>query len=577
MDRRNFLKMSLAVAASLAGCDSLANDLASSSTGTLPPLFPGELDPLDLTAPGEMPPTEIPGPERFFGPDPATEPRPTTTPTTFLDTFEHVVVLQLENRSLDNLFGYLYPTGVSPSGDPFNGVAGKSLSNRIPPYAPDSQEGLVPVSRAPGLPNPVVDPPEQWTAINLALYNQFNPPSNQFSKEEDDFAAPYNLPAQGAYFPPPMTGFVTAFYWRLLSLGHSATYDDYATVMQSLTPPTVPAISQVAQQNMVCDNWFCGIPSQTYCNRALFHAGSSAGFLINAPFLKWVLLNDAPTIFESLTAAGRSWTIYYDALDILPFTRFLHYPRLRQFPNEPPFFQNMVGFYVDVEAGALPDYSFIQPRFLFMNNSYHPDYGAPACLRGEVLVNDIYQAIRMSNNANGSNFLNTLFVITFDEGGTCFDHVPPPPVVAPGDGYTPEYGFDFRRLGQRIPTILISPWLEQGSVISTEFHATSLIRTLQQKFGLGTLTQRDAASTSLQNLPFLSTPRTRTQMPRLRLRRLSEADRAPDGSAPLRGMAAGLVGMVHAALTGQPEFPAGVNTIQDGIDHLQQAAPLLRD
>ena len=71
------------------------------------------------------------------------------------------MVLQLENRSLDNLLGYLYPTGVSRNGDAFNGVSPGNYSNPIPPYAPDAQRGSVPVHKATGLLNPVVDPAEQ--------------------------------------------------------------------------------------------------------------------------------------------------------------------------------------------------------------------------------------------------------------------------------------------------------------------------------------------------------------------------------------------------------------------------------
>lgn len=91
----------------------------------------------------------------------------------------------------------------------------------------------------------------------------------------------------------------------------------------------------------------------------------------------------------------------------------------------------MTEFCGDVEHGRLPAYSFIQPRFLPNTNSYHPDKGAPAVKRGEILVNDIYQAIRRSNAITGSNYLNALLVITFDEGGTTFDHVPPPATVSP--------------------------------------------------------------------------------------------------------------------------------------------------
>lgn len=568
LSRRSLLKSSLGVTAGLAGLGSLGSLAGCGDDGDASSLFPGEPDAADLTAPNELPPTEIPRPERFFGADvPFPGPIP-ATPANFLGTFEHVVVLQLENRSLDNLLGYLYPTGISPHGDAFNGVSPGNYANPIPPYAPDAQRGTVPVHKATSLLNPVVDPAEQYTAVNVALYNQFNPPANQNAKVEADFVAPYNLPAGGATFPAPMDGFVTAFYWRLLSMNKPATYDNYSTVMQCYPPNLVPAISLLAQANAVCDRWHCGVPSQTYTNRSFFHAASASGFLVNSPSSRWVFDNDAPTIFESLSGAGKDWTIYYDKLDIAPLTRYLHFPRLKKFPNTAPYFKGMTEFYDDVENGRLPAYSFIQPRFLLDTNSYHPDKGAPAVKRGEILVNDVYQAIRQSNSVTGSNYLNTLLVVTFDEGGTTYDHVPPPPAVSPDD-VPGQYGFLFDRLGQRIPTVLVSPWLAAGSVISTPLDANSLIKTLEQKFGLGVLNKRDAASSSLADIPFLATPRGRDAMPRLRLRKLSAEEAASDGQLPPGDMAGGLVNLVNAVNTGSDATPPGVVSIDDCLAFLR--------
>ena len=574
--RRSLLKSGLGVTASLAslaGLGGLAGCGDGEDASAAPSLFPGEPDPPDLTAPNELPPTEIPNPERFFGADVPFPGAIPPTPVDFLGTFDHVVVLQLENRSLDNLLGYLYPTGTSLNGNAFNGVSPGNYSNPIPSYAPDAQRVTVPVTKCTSLLNPVVDPAEQYTAVNVALYNRFNPPANQTVKAEADFAAPYNLPATGATFPAPMDGFVTAFYWRLLSMNVPGTYDNYSTVMQCYPPSQVPAISLLAQANAVCDRWHCGVPSQTYTNRSFFHAASASGFLVNSPSSRWVFDNDAPTIFDSLATAGIRWTIYYDDLDVAPLTRYVHFPQLKKFPNAPPYFKGMIDFYADVEAGLLPAYSFIQPRFLLNTNSYHPDKGAPAVKRGEILVNDIYQAIRQSNSASGSNYLNTLLVITFDEGGTTFDHVPPPPATSP-DGEPGQYGFLFDRLGQRIPTILVTPWLAAGSVISTPLDANSLIKTLEEKFGLGPLNKRDGASTSLAGIPFLPVPRARTELPRLRLRKLSAAESASDGNQPPGEMAGGLVNMVNAVNTGSDATPPGVVTIDDCLAFLKASNTL---
>jgi phospholipase C len=85
--------------------------------------------------------------------------------------------------------------------------------------------------------------------------------------------------------------------------------------------------------------------------------------------------------------------------------------------------------------------------------------GPGSVLLGDRLVWTIYQAIRNSKSQKGNNWSNTL-LITFDEHGGCFDHVAPPAATSPdpadfntGAG---EEGFDFRRLGVRVPVVMVS-------------------------------------------------------------------------------------------------------------------------
>lgn len=79
---------------------------------------------------------------------------------------------------------------------------------------------------------------------------------------------------------------------------------------------------------------------------------------------------------------------------------------------------------------------------------------------GEQYYKDIYEALRASPQWN-----DTLFIVTFDEHGGFYDHVPTPlNVPSPGDGEKsyPLRGIEFNRLGVRIPTLLISPWVPKG-------------------------------------------------------------------------------------------------------------------
>ena len=129
-------------------------------------------------------------------------------------------------------------------------------------------------------------------------------------------------------------------------------------------------------------------------------------------------------------------------------------------------------FYADAEHGKLPEYAFIEPRMVYNHNDFHPPFGsrkesdvngeeirdsAYSDVRdGDALIHDIYDAIRTSATPDGSNAINTLLLITFDEHGGCYDHVPPPMATPPDNAGAGEMGFEFDRLGCRVPAIAVS-------------------------------------------------------------------------------------------------------------------------
>jgi len=132
---------------------------------------------------------------------------------------------------------------------------------------------------------------------------------------------------------------------------------------------------------------------------------------------------------------------------------------------------NTEKFYIDAAKGDLASYTFINPRGMIdptkfnsthsygLPNNQHP----PAWVReGERLFKDVYEALR-----NGPKWNETLFIITYDEHGGFYDHVSPPQDGIPNpDGWLGVgNGFNYTRLGVRIPTIAISPWIEKGTLI----------------------------------------------------------------------------------------------------------------
>jgi phospholipase C len=105
----------------------------------------------------------------------------------------------------------------------------------------------------------------------------------------------------------------------------------------------------------------------------------------------------------------------------------------------------------------------------------------------------------------------SLLIITWDEHGGFFDHVPPPRAAPPGDtmpgGSYNLYGFAFDRYGPRVPAIVVSPLIPRNSIDHRVYNHASIPATLEQCFGLAPLTARDRTSQSVLGLASLATPR----------------------------------------------------------------------
>lgn len=112
--------------------------------------------------------------------------------------------------------------------------------------------------------------------------------------------------------------------------------------------------------------------------------------------------------------------------------------------------------------GKLPNYVVIEQRWFDLlsipANDDHPSHDVSV---GQKFIKEVYETLRASPQWN-----EMLFIITYDEHGGFYDHVPTPVtgVPSPDDLVGPApYYFKFDRLGVRVPTILISPWIERGT------------------------------------------------------------------------------------------------------------------
>jgi phospholipase C len=396
---------------------------------------------------------------------------------------EHVVVLMLENRSFDHLFG-LFPGA--------DGIVGTGAANLLHPSLPESATNpRFPAEKgAPFAIDKGQGPSHSLNGTNVQLFN--------------------DKAGAGQSVAPSNSGFVANYADTLRHDRVGApTPDELAVPMRCFTPDDFPALNALAREFVLCDRWFAEVPGPTMPNRLYAHAATSAGYAHN----DWQHLFDFRTIYENLNDAGKSWAVYFsDDVELAKFSRINHLrDSFRIFEDR---------FSADAKGGKLPSYTFIIPRFASAKasgaaaNSMHaPDDPRP----GDALVADVYEALRASEEAWGK----TLLIVTFDEHGGFFDHVAPPSAPnpddlsspAPGDpaSFAPVFGFD--RLGLRVPTILVSPWLPKGKIDSTPYQHTSILATAKAIFGLPSfLTRRDASARSFEGLlgeaPRADTPQT---------------------------------------------------------------------
>ena len=392
-----------------------------------------------------------------------------------LSAIKHIVQLMLENRSFDQMLGFLYPHKTTPGGQPFEGLTGDE-SNPDDSGKPVRVFQITKDSKHPYL-MPGADPGEGFHNTNTQLFST------------DD-------PVHGA--TPTNQGFIVNFRAAIASDQAKHFKDSLAgtlptDVMGMYSEGMLPVMWGLAKGFAVCDHWFSSAPTQTIPNRAFAAAGTSQGHLDNA-----VKVFTCPSIFGLLSKHNLDWSIYgynRDPLTRLDFTDTKN-------ANE-SHFGHFRDFQKRAADGTLPAYTFLEPDFGAAGNSQHPNYDVAA---GEQLILDVYHAVR-----KGPGWNDTLLLITYDEHGGNYDHVPPPWGAVAPDKSVGEFEFDFTRFGVRIPALLISPRIASGTVFRAKngtIDHTSVLKTIEQRWGLPNLTARDRAAASLGDVLRLATPRT---------------------------------------------------------------------
>jgi phospholipase C len=439
---------------------------------------------------------------------------------------EHIVVLMLENRSFDHLFG-------AHAGA--NGLKGGE-NNLLDPTQPESptNPSFPAAQGAPFAISMGQGPGRSLNATNTQLFGQSSGPAASQSPANAGFIKSYQVELTVADKVP------------------NPSNADLAVVMQGFEADRLPAINALANAFCLCDAWFAEVPGPTHPNRLFTHAATSDGHALNVWSMKFTL----KTIYEQLQDAGKTWATYeHDTNEVRNFSNI---------SGATASFRQFGQFASDVQSGALPNYSFIIPQFNSTPAQPANSQHAPQDARyGDVLVADVYEALQ----ANPDVWNKSVLIVTYDEHGGFYDHVAPGPAPNPdgktspttGDpSYAPKFGFD--RIGLRVPAIIASPWVAAGVVCSKPLQHTSIMATARKIFGVaGALTQRDAVANTFEHLFTQSAPRndTPSTLPRPVLPVLPQAnDPSHPANQPLDPTQRGLMLGVHnLTLASHPDGP----------------------
>jgi phospholipase C len=231
------------------------------------------------------------------------------------------------------------------------------------------------------------------------------------------------------------------------------------------TAADLPFYYSLHERFTLCVNYFCSVMGPTWPNRFYLAAGTSGGVTTNGVWGFGVL--DYPCILDLLDAAGVTWKIYnLGQFDDVPagdsdnvyvfFKRYASDPRTRATDGD---------YLADCAAGTLPNVSILIPSYSLQLDEHPP---------ADVSVGMKLQERLIAALMRSRHWPHSAYILTYDESGGYFEHVPPPQVDA--------YG-----LGPRVPTWVISPHAKPRHLEPTLYDHTSILKFIEATFDLPTL------------------------------------------------------------------------------------------
>jgi phospholipase C len=386
----------------------------------------------------------------------------------------HIILMMQENRSFDHYFGHLNDyrakQGLPTDVDDLTKVTVKPLPTWCA-YSPGSCNGPATIAPFRMKSGCIEDLSSSWQEA----HNDVN----------------LHSPDEGSWGnPPPMNGFAAMAGGFADHLGGSDKPGMRA--MGYYTGDDLPFYYWAATTFATSDRWFSGALTRTQPNRMYWLAATSNGYAFpgaasNDPHPP-MFLDNRKNIFQLLQENSITWKVYVSDVAYRKGTlngTYLSY--FYTFGNK--YLDHLVPlsqFATDAAAGTLPQVALLESD---SGNDEHPLDQIDVGMR---FVWDHVTALMKS-----PSWQDSIFILTYDEGGGLYDHVPPAsmpkpdnlnPILVAGD---PTGLFD--TTGFRVPLMIFSPFAKPGYVSHTNADFTAALKLIETRFGLPALTARDAA------------------------------------------------------------------------------------
>jgi phospholipase C len=392
-----------------------------------------------------------------------------------LENIKTIYFLLFENRSFDHLLGHL----------------------SLPPFNTPALEGL------------------KGTLVNGTLSD--NPAYGNFVGDElffpfhlTDRVLPSDLPHERGQIsvqlaPSTVTGdFTMQGFMKAYFAMTPANRPALPAPMGFFTADEVPVSNFLARSFAVCDHWFAPLPADTQPNRLMAWSGySRLEKCVNG------LMPQQTLVLDWLNAHQVRWRVYHAGISF-----FALMGRFGDIFG--PNFKNIDQLQKDVldeDAETFPQVVFIEPSYgdapIHIGESANDSHPPAPIGPGEKYLAEVYGSV----TASPDRWRTSVLIVTYDEHGGFFDHLPPARVSMPPP---PDalYETGFATTGPRVPALVASPWVKPGAVASQLLDHTSVLQLIAERFGDGKPYSPSVASRAVQGVQSASTVLTLTS-PRL--------------------------------------------------------------